>query len=96
MSNKSIIPVENLTLAKHGSDEDFKAVASGSAGFLPRLQLFSGNSDMTKRGKIPIAHYGLVTGRDSVDDLGPEVEILPVSWRPKAMRLTDDQVRLVV
>lgn len=35
-----------------------------------------------------MAHYGLVLGKDQYEDLGAQVDVLPISWRPKAMRTT--------
>lgn len=86
----TLIPIDNNSISKYGSDGDFAAVSS-TFQFLPRLQLFGSNSDFVKRGRIPMAHYGLVTQKETVEDMGPEVDMVPVSWRPKAMRITNDQ-----
>lgn len=69
--------------------ESFAAV-SKSSDFLPRVQLFGGNSDACKKGLIPIAHYGLVRGKEQIEDLGKDVDVLSVAWRPKAMSISDD------
>lgn len=71
------------------SSGDLAAVTS-SGDFLARLQLFGGNSDACKKGQIPIAHYGLVTGKDNVEDLGKEVDVIVICGRPKALRICDD------
>ena len=67
------------------ADEAFSGISGSRTMFLPRLQLFGSNSDAVKEGKIPIAHYGLVKGKDDPIDLGVSVLLIPLAWRPKAM-----------
>lgn len=80
-----------MTPAKYADDKAFGAVASGG-DWLPRLQLFGGNSDAAKEGKIPMGHYGVVTSKDTIIPVGPEVDCLVLSWRPKAMSLNGDDI----
>jgi hypothetical protein len=68
--------------------EMYDAVAS-QGGFLPRLQLFISQSEMVKSEKIQMNHYGLVTGKDQIDDLGREVDVLLIAWRPRALDASD-------
>ncbi len=63
----------------------------GGGGFLPRLQLFISNSDLVKRDKIGQNHYGLVTGKDQLDDLGREVDVLLICYRPRALDTSDKE-----
>jgi hypothetical protein len=60
---------------------------SKSSDFLPRLQLYGSNSEMVKNGTIPMAHWGLQHDASRIDDLGKQVDIAVLSWRPKAMRI---------
>jgi len=60
-----------------------------SGEYLPRFQLFGSKSDACAEGKIPIGHYGLVKD-DEITDLGEEVDLVIVSWRPKAIKLGGD------
>lgn len=53
--------------------------------YLPYIQLFGGNSIEVKRGDFPIGHFGLVINKKIVD-LGKEIVLFLVSWRPKAMQ----------
>src|SRR5262245_5693505 len=76
----SLVPV---TESKYGSMEVFSEMATASQ-WLPWLALFGGNSKAVKQGLVPIAHYALALGGDSYIDLGSEVDVLPLSWRPKA------------
>lgn len=71
-------------------DDKTLAAVSSSGDYLPRLQLFGGNSDACKKGQIPIANYGLVSGKDTILDLGKEVDVLVICGRPKALRIGDD------
>jgi hypothetical protein len=89
-----LIPVGGIAPGQYGTDEIFDIV-SKAGGYLPRVQLFGGNSDAVKEGKIPMAHYGLVRGKDQIEDLGPVVNLIPISWRSKAMRLLEGNVRSV-
>lgn len=84
--------VNNPALTKF-DDSDFGAISSSSE-FLPRFQLFGSNSDACKEGKIGIGHYGLVNGEEIVD-LGKEIDVLLVTWRPKALEISDDGVLAV-
>lgn len=60
-----------------------------SGEYLPRLQLFGSKSDACAEGKIQIGHYGLIKDED-ITDLGEEVNIVIVTWRPKAIKLGGD------
>lgn len=53
-------------------------------GFLPRLQLMTAASDLCKKKKFPSDHFGLFLGQDPTD-LGEEVDVLILAWRPKAV-----------
>jgi len=83
--DNSLVPLE-VGVSKYGTDDAFSELATAS-NFLPRLQLFGANSDLVKKGKFPMAHWGLVTQKDQADDLGETVDLIPVTWRPKAMRI---------
>jgi len=81
--DKALIPVDDAGQLQKWSQEDFqKVVTSGS--YLPRLQLMTANSDPCKSGEFPINHYALV--QDKIyKDLGLQVDILLIAWRPKAL-----------
>lgn len=65
--------------------ETFKDIAGTGMNFLPRLQLFTSNSNEVKEMKIDLATYGLVKGKDSLIALGKSVVLIPLAWRAKAM-----------
>lgn len=65
-------------------------ITAGS--YLPRIQLFGGNSDAVKEMKISIGHFGLVKNKDTIESLTTEVNCIPINFRFKALRLKDGQV----
>jgi len=63
---------------------------SGSA-FLPRLQLMTGNSDKCKKNEFPINKFALISGQKHTD-IGAEVNVLCLVWRPKAIDTKSDEI----
>jgi hypothetical protein len=82
-SNESLLP----DLANPYDDQYDKVASVG--GLLPRLQLFISSSEMVKTEKIGQNRYGLVTGKDQITDLGKEVDVLILTWRPRALDTSD-------
>lgn len=76
----------NLGIDKH-SDDEWNAAASSST-FLPRIQLLTSNSEKCKTGEFPTNHYALIQDQKH-DDLGNNVDVLLVTWRPKALEVGD-------
>lgn len=58
-------------------------------GFLPRMQLFSTSSDVVKQGDFPMNHYGLVVSKEDIIDLGREVDVAFLGYRPRAIDASD-------
>lgn len=84
------ITASQLPVGKYVSEEAFSEVAK-SVDWLPRLQLFSSASDECKQGKFPINHWGFVVGK-AITDLTLEVDVIPIAWRPKAMKIKGKEV----
>jgi hypothetical protein len=85
LSIPGLVPV----VAKFATPENFLDIAKAT-DYLPRLQLYGSGSDAVKEGKIGMAHYGVVTSKDGpIIDVGTEVEIAVLAWRPKALRIGD-------
>ena len=87
MSEGQLIP-QDIVGGALVPDGTFGSIVSGG-DYLPRFQLFGSKSDACAEGKIGIGHYGLVKD-DVITDLTPEVDIIIVSWRPKAIQSGDD------
>ncbi len=69
---------------------DFNSLVT-TESYLGRLQLYSFKSDACAEGKIPSNHWGLIND-EKITDLGAEVDVLLVSWRPKALQIDGDNV----
>lgn len=74
-------------LANPFGDDVFESLGGG-ANFLPRLQLFTSNSEAVKSEKVPMNCWGLVTGAE-IDNLGKEADVLVITRRPKAIDMRD-------
>jgi hypothetical protein len=86
--SESIFKVGDQPVVKY-DDKTFDGLAQGT-DFPPRLQFFSGKTDQAVTGKIPVNHFGLVINKDNLIDLGTEVDVGILSWRPKAIRIAQD------
>lgn len=74
----------------YASPKEFVGIAGAGFSFLPRLQLFTSNSDEVKRGAIGVAEYGIISGKEStLKKLGKTVLVVPLAWRAKAMVVKD-------
>ena len=82
-----LIPIDTSIVSKYANDEVFNKIAT-SRFWLPYLQLVGSNSKLVQQGKVNQAHYVLVLQKDQFEDLGKEVDVLPIDWRPKAMKMT--------
>jgi hypothetical protein len=77
-------------LVKYSAEQFSDLVKSGK--FFKRIQLYGGNSLAVKQGKFPIAHYGVTHTKDSIEDLGAEFDLIPFSWRPKAIKTSGEDL----
>lgn len=84
MSNQ-LVPQD---LVEGPLSKDFADVTAG-AEYLPRLQLYGSKSDAVAEGKIGQGRYGLVKDTE-ITDLGDEINVIVVSWRPKAVDVGGD------
>lgn len=81
--------VNQLPSTQIGSDTDFDAIAK-SSDFLPRLQLYTKGKAVNKKLVQP-GNYGIPVTDDEVNDLGDEIDLLPLARRPKAIDLKDPE-----
>ena len=77
--------MESLPAPKYSEDVIDKFSSSQT---FKRLQLFGSNSEVVKEQKFPMGHFGIVDGSDIID-LGESIDVLVLSWRPKAVRIGD-------
>jgi len=78
-----------LQAASKFTDDTFSEVGGTGANFLPRLQLFTSNSEQCKKGQIGVATYGLLI-KDELTELGKDILAMPLAWRSKAMFVKSD------
>jgi hypothetical protein len=81
----TLIPV------RHNMTDEMFATLASSNKFLPRIQLFGSSSKLCKQGKFPIGHYGLVTAKDTAEDMGVSFDALVINVRPKAVDFNGEQ-----
>lgn len=87
MSENELVKLDDLNVPSKYSDSDFNATQSGGS-YLPRVQLMTSGSAVCKSGEFPTNHYALVADQ-SHQDLGKNVDVVVVSWRPKALETGD-------
>jgi hypothetical protein len=80
-----------LAVPPDAGDELFDSMST-SGKYLPYLQMYGSKSEAVGAGKIPMAHYGLVTGKDKITDLGAQIDVIAVAWRPKAMDTSGEDI----
>ncbi len=71
----------------------FKEIAQSSS-FLQRIQLYT-KGKAIDTGAIQPGHYGIPVGDDTIDDLGNEIDVIPMTWRPKAIDMSDRDAVIV-
>lgn len=72
------------------NDEVFAATAT-SATYLSRIALQTSQSKKCKSGEFPINSYALISGQ-MYTDLGKEVDVLVIAWRPKALEMGENLI----
>lgn len=73
-----------------GSDDFFESTAKATR-FLGRLQLV-GKGNYVDRGLIKPGNWGIPVSKEEVIDLGPQIDILPLARRAKAIDMSDKPV----
>lgn len=86
-----LLPADaNLAVAQYTEDDKIFGQVITAGAFLPRVQLYGGNSEAAKEGKIGVGRYGLTRSKDSIVDMTNQFDCLPISFRFKAMRITKE------
>ena len=87
MSN-SLIPADFVSQAKYADSKTLSVVTS-SRNYLPRVQLMGSSSDIVKQGDFPVGSFALIKNKVH-QDLGKEVIMLVLAWRPQATQFKPD------
>lgn len=91
MANEIAIPGLQLQQREDANDATFSMIAKGGE-WLARFQLFTSSSEAVKSGKIAMAHFGIVPNKDTIIDVGAEVNVAVLAWRARAIRLLGDSI----
>ena len=93
LNENALIPVlENAVVVFN--DDDFDSVSKASE-FLPRIQLIGTNSSLSQENQVAAGNYALIRATDDFVDLGPNVDVVVMAWRPKALCVGDGEVTAV-
>lgn len=71
--------------------EDLEFLGGTGKRFTPRLQLMTDRSKKCIKKEFPVNHFALIQGKEHTD-MGETVDMLVISVRPKALKITDDEV----
>lgn len=88
------VDLNQLPSTQLGTDEQF-AELSRRSGFLGRLQLFT-KGEAINLGLVPPGTYGIAESKDRIIKLGPQIDILPLAWRTKALDMSDSDAVIAV
>jgi hypothetical protein len=92
-TNLVAVNLEQLPSTQIGSDDQFTELAR-SSDFLGRLQLFTKGKAVNRKLVEP-GNYGIPASDEEVNDLGDEIDIIPLARRPKAIDMTDSEAIIV-
>lgn len=70
-------------------DDDVFNGLTIQGGFLPRLNLYSSRSKIVQKDLFKANHWGVVTGKDKLQDLGENVVCVPLAYRPMSLDLRE-------
>ena len=74
------------------TDEQAQAEFTSSGSYLPSLRVYGSASTIVKESKFPQGHFGLYFTADKILDLGEQVDVLIIHYRPRAsIMLSDEQ-----
>ncbi len=76
-----------------GSDDQFAELAK-ARNCLDRLQLYA-KGKAVNRKMIEAGNYGISLNDEAVNDLGSQIDIVPLARRPKAIDMSDSEAILV-
>jgi hypothetical protein len=87
--NELTIPQEFSLAPANFTEADIASVVT-TATYFQRLQLMGSNSKLVKQGKFPMGHYALVIDKDTMKDVGDQLDVLACAFRFRAMDISDE------
>lgn len=92
--SKDLVPIAANALPTLSPGLDvFKDIVQNST-FLQRVQLFT-KGRYIDSGIIPPGHYGVPVDEETIEDLGTEIDLIPLAWRAKAIDMNDRDAIIV-
>jgi hypothetical protein len=88
MSNELIVPLSQLPVTGISVVSAMFQDVAKSGSFLDRIQLYTKGAAIDN-GLIAPGRYGVPRGDDSIQDLGNEIDIIPICCRLKALDMRD-------
>ena len=85
----ALIPLDLTSLPSTEIAGDYDSLSKG-VDFLGRVQLFTKGKAIDK-GLIRPGHWGIFVSDDEIQDLGTDIDIVPLARRPKAMDFSDKE-----
>ena len=73
-----------IKIDSDAKDAEALTLAGNNSSFLRRMQFMSAKADLCQAGKFPINHFGITSGEE-VQDLGEQVNCIPLAYRPLAI-----------
>jgi hypothetical protein len=85
-----IVSMDNVANIQKFDNKELDALSSSSK-FLPRLQFMISMSEKCKSGEFPINHFAFIKDQN-YEDIGEEVDVIPICWRPKAIDFSGEEI----
>lgn len=80
-----------IALPEDVSAGDFQELAK-SGDYLPSIRLMQLISPLVAQKKASPGNYALVRSKDQATDLGDQIVLFPLAWRPLALNMNGDSV----
>ena len=91
--NALVNVLDNLPTCEYADNKTFEAMST-SGNFLPYLSIMTGSSTLVQEGKIQVGRIALIKNKNTFVDLGPSANIFVLGWRPKAMEINPDNIKV--
>lgn len=89
--NDQLIDVQGLGIAASEEEEKKLAELTQAGDYLPALRVYGSSSTIVKQNKFPNGHFGLYFTADKVVDLGEQIDVLVIAYRPRASIMMSDE-----
>lgn len=90
MGNDLTTIAQSIAPSKYADDETMSSMSTST--WLPRLQLCGSNTLLCKEKKVEMGTYALIRSANDFVPMGERVEAILFNRRPKAMRISGDEV----